>query len=1159
MSLQFILGGSGTGKSTCLYDKVIERSLAEPDADIILLVPEQYTMLTQRHLAGQHPKHSVLNVDVLSFERLAYRIFEETGTSFGEILDDTGKSMILRRILAQHGGELHAFGGNVKKRGFVDQVKSMLSELLQYGVDPMLLREKSATVQTDGRLYAKLRDIGLIYTLFLEFISEHYMTTEQVLDKLCSVIDRSERIRHAVIYMDNFTGFTPLQLKVMEKILTLSPEVVMTLCADARDLSYSPDNPDKDELFFITKETMYKLDEICRHSRIVRKEDIRLEKTGNARFAGKPELAALESNLFRSWFTPYHEQPEAISLFAAANPGMEMRAVAAQIHQLVSKGGLRYSDIAVIASDMETYQSSAQYWFSVYQIPCFFDARRPVSSGMAAQWLRSLLEMISRGFGPDQVFRFLRSGLSNLEREEIDILENYVLASGIRGWKRWNKVWTAGRRGVSKEELDRLNQIREKYVTPLQELGGLAGEKEQSFGNLVKALYRYMELTGVESRIVQWQAYFSSVGDLSREKEYDQIYDMLIDLLEKIYDILGEEKGTIREFADICEAGLRQVRLGIIPPALDQVTFGDTMRTRLDDVKVLFFAGLVDSLVPRVEVQAGMITDRDREELAGKGLTLAPTAREQMCTQRFYLYAAMTKPERRLILSRSLRNATGDTLLPASMLAHVKSVFPVLTETLFLSDSDFLQYPDVHQAYRYLTPGYRKAAAGEEPDAQWHAVRAWFETRPEAAVKLEELERAAFFRYAGEKLSDAAVQAVYGGALSGGVTMLEQYARCAYAHFLSYGLHLQERDIYEVSAPDIGTIFHRAIELFSRRVSAGGAGWREITDEARDQMAQQCVQEAVSDYRGGIMKDSSRAEYITEKITKMTRRTVWVLQQQILKGDFEPAGYEIRFSDQFDDAEMKLQTDGGTVSLKGKVDRLDILKEEGNKYLRIIDYKTGSTGFDLASIVNGVQLQLVVYMNAVCGQEAGKDGQCSVIPAGIFYYNIQDPVIEAESFTECGQEEEPSEEARIAILNELALDGMTIGDEDVVRRMDHNPQEDPDVLRLRYNKAGVLQDNNHIAAADDYDLLSRFVREKTQEIGSAIFSGEIPVSPYRDKNGTACRYCPYAAVCGFDESISGYRVRRGKAFKDKGEIWHYLAERRKNDGSTVDTAAEGSH
>lgn len=1156
MSLQLILGGSGTGKSERLYDMVIERSLAQPEADIILLVPEQYTMLTQRHLVQRHPNHSVLNVDVLSFERLAYRIFEETGTARREILDDTGKSMILRRILGQHGGELHAFGGNVKKRGFADQVKSMLSELLQYGVDPALLREKSASLQADGRLYAKLRDIGLIYTYFLDFISEHYMTTEQVLDKLCGVISRSERIRHAVIYMDNFTGFTPLQLKVMEKILTLSPEVVMTLCADVRDLSFSPDNPDRDELFFITKETMYKLEEICRRSRIARKEDIRLEKSGEARFAGKPELAALEGNLFRPWFTPYHEQPEAISLFAAANPGMEMRAVAAQIHQLVSKGGLRYSDIAVIASDMETYQSSAQYWFSVYQIPCFFDARRPVSSGMAAQWLRSLFEMISRGFGPDQVFRFLRSGLANLEREETDILENYVLASGIRGWKRWNKIWTAGRRGVSEEELAQLNQIREKFVTPLQELAEL-GSKTHSFGTLVKAVYRYMEAAGIEGRITQWQEYFTSVGDLAREKEYDQIYDMLIDLLERIYDILGEEEGTLREFADICEAGLRQVRLGIIPPALDQVTFGDTMRTRLDDVKVLFFAGLVDSLVPRVETQAGMITDRDREELAEKGLMLAPTAREQMCTQRFYLYAAMTKPGSRLILSRSLGNAAGDTLLPASMLSHVKAIFQNLSEPTFLTDSDFAQFPDVHQAYRYLTPGYRRAGAGEVPDAHWYALRSWFESRDGAAEKLGSLERAARLWYTGEKLSDAAVEAVYGGKLKGGVTMLEQYARCAYAHFLSYGLHLEEREIYEVSAPDIGTIFHRAIELFSKRVSAGGAGWREITDEARDQIADQCVQEAVSDYRGGIMKDTSRAEYITEKITKMTRRTVWVLQQQILKGDFEPVEYEVRFSDQYDDADMKLETDGGLVSLNGKVDRLDILEEDGKKYLRIIDYKTGSTEFDLASIVNGVQLQLVVYMNAVCGQQAKKDKTSMAIPAGIFYYNIQDPVIEAASFSECGQEES-SAEARMKILNDLALDGMTIGDEDLVRRMDRNPESDPDVLRLKYSK-GVLQDNKHLAAADDYDLLSRFVREKTQEIGSAIFRGEIPVSPYREGSRTACSYCPYAAVCGFDEGIRGYHVRKGRAFKDKGEIWQYLAERRKKDGSELDSAAEGSH
>ena len=1143
MSLQLILGGSGTGKSERLYEMVIERSLAQPDADIILLVPEQYTMLTQRHLVQKHPRRSVLNVDVLSFERLAYRIFEETGTSFSAILDDTGKSMILRRILAQHGSELHAFGGNVKKRGFVDQVKSMLSELLQYGIDPALLREKSAKLQSDGRLFAKLRDIGLIYTYFLDFISGHYMTTEQVLDKFCSVIGRSERMKKAVIYMDNFTGFTPVQLKAMERILQISPEIVMTLCLDARDLAFSPDNPDRDELFYITKETMYKLDEICRRSRIVRKEDIRLEKTAEARFAGKPELSALESNLFRTWITRFHEEPEAISLLAAGNPGMEMRAAAAEIHKLVSRSGLRYSDIAVIASDMETYRSSAQYWFSVYGVPCFFDARRSVSSGMAAEWLRSLLEMISKGFGQDQVFRFLRSGLANLEREETDILENYVLAKGIRGWKRWNTVWTAGRRGYSEEDLAKLNEIREKFVTPLQELAAFGG-KAQSFGTLVKALYRYMVQTDVEGRILQWQAYFASTGDLSREKEYDQIYDTLIDLLEQIYDILGQEEGTLREFSDICEAGLRQVRLGIIPPALDQVTFGDTMRTRLDDVKVLFFAGLNDSLVPRVEIQAGMITDRDREELAGLGLTLAPTVHEQMCTQRFYLYAVMTKPSQRLILSYSQRDAAGDGLLPASMLAHVKMIFPKLKELSFLSDGDFMQYHDLHQAYRYLTPGYRKIAAEEKPDARWYTVREWYEMRPEERDKLQDLERAAFLRYSGERLSDAAVQAVYGGSLSGGVTMLEQYAKCAYRHFLQYGLHLEEREIYEIGAPDIGNIFHKAIELFSKRVSAGGAGWRNIGDEVRDQMAEQCVQEAVSDYRSGVMKDTGRAEYITEKITRMTKRTVWVLQQQILKGDFEPVGYEVRFSDQFDDAEMKLEADGGIVRLSGSVDRLDTLEEDGKKYLRIIDYKTGSAKFNLASIVNGVQLQLVVYMNAVCGQEAKKGNPVSVIPAGIFYYNIQDPVIDAESFTECGQDGEPTAEACVEILNALVLEGLTIGDEEVVRRMDRNPTEKPDVLHLKYSK-GVLQENDHIASADDYDLLSRFVREKTKEIGSDIFNGKIPVSPYRDSSGSACQYCPYASVCGFDEGIEGYKYRRGEAPNDKAAIWQYLAERRK--------------
>ncbi len=1161
MSLQFILGGSGTGKSACLYDMVINRSMAEPDADIILLVPEQYTMLTQRHLVRQHPRHSVLNVDVLSFERLAYRIFEETGTDCQEILDDTGKSMILRRILARHGGELHAFGGNVRKRGFTDQVKSMLSELLQYGVDPALLQEKGSALAPESRLFAKIRDISLIYTLFLDFIGDRYMTTEQVLDRLCAVIGKSDRMRRAVIYMDNFTGFTPVQLKVMEKILQICPQVVMTLCADTEDLSFSPDQPDKDELFYITKETIWRMDEICRQYRIPREKDILLGQDGQARFADRPDLSALERNLFRTRMTSHQKPAESISLTVAANPDGEMRAAAAQIHQLVTREGLRYSDIAVIASDMETYRSSAQYWFSVYQIPCFFDARRPVSSGMAAEWLRSLLDMISRGFGRDQVFRFLRSGLAGLEREETDLLENYVLAAGIRGWSRWNKVWTARKNGIGEEELVKINQIREKFVAPLADLAACAKKSQLRFGDLVKAVYQYMEDTGTEEKILAWQEHFAAAGDLSREKEYDQIYDTLIDLLERIYYILGEEEGTVREFSDICEAGLRQVKLGIIPPALDQVTFGDTLRTRLDEVKVLIFAGLNDSLVPRVESSAGMITDRDREELADMGLVLAPTVREQMCTQRYYLYAVMTKPSMQLILSRSLRNAAGDTQLPASLLKDLKKIFPGLPETYLLTDEHFMRYGDVHQASRFLTQGYRKEAAGDDPGPLWYAVREWFARSPEGKRRLEELERAAYFRYTGEILSDAAVQAVYEGRLSGGVTMLEKYAQCAYSHFLTYGLRLQEREVYEVSTMDIGNIFHKAIELFSRRVTAGGSSWRTIGDEARDRLAEQCVQEAVSDYRGDLMQGSSRAQYITEKITKMAKRTLWILQEQIRKGDFEPAGYEVDFTDRMENAEMNLQTEGGRVSLRGKVDRLDILEEDGKKYLRIIDYKTGTKEFKLDSVVNGVQLQLVVYMNAVCSEEGKKDSKVSVIPAGIFYYNIKDPFLDTDSFAQIGaaEEEMSDQEGQNQFLDQFPMKGLAIGDEDLLLRMDHDPRKAPNVMGLKVSSKNEIKAEDHLAAADDYDLLSRFVREKTMEIGNAVFSGQIKAAPYRDGSRTACDYCPYRSVCGFDIEIGGYEYRRGKTFKKKEEIWQYLAERRRQDGSDMDESAEGSH
>ena len=398
MSLQLILGGSGTGKSTRLYQMIVERSVQFPDEKTLLIVPEQKTMQAQKNIVMHHPRHGVMNVDVLSFERLAYRIFEELGLNQKEILEDTGKSMIVRRILTEHEEELSAFRGNIRKKGFVDEVKSMLSELLQYGVTPDILRKRSMEMGTESVLYAKLQDITVIYEAFLDRIHEKYMTTEEVPDRLCDVIEQSDMIRRVHVFLDDFTGFTPIQYRLMTRILQLAPRVVMTLNVDVSENPYQ--TVSMEHLFYLPKDTIFQLERICREHQVSREADIHLEGNENGRFAEHPELAAMEKNLFRKRAAARAEKPEDLMAFSLTSPNDEMGFVAMKIHEYAARKHYRYRDMAVVASDMNLYRSSADYWFDKYQIPCFFDGRRNISGNMLVEWLRLSLIHISEPTRP---------------------------------------------------------------------------------------------------------------------------------------------------------------------------------------------------------------------------------------------------------------------------------------------------------------------------------------------------------------------------------------------------------------------------------------------------------------------------------------------------------------------------------------------------------------------------------------------------------------------------------------------------------------------------------------------------------------------------------------------------------------------------------------
>ncbi|MDF2472527.1 MAG: addB, partial [Anaerocolumna sp.] len=455
MALQLILGSSGSGKSYRLYKKMISESMEKPENNYLIIVPEQFTLQTQKDIVTMHPNHGTMNIDILSFMRLAYRVFDEVGGNDIPVLEDTGKSMVLRKIITKHKKELELFQHDVQKQGFINELKSLISEIFQYSITEDKLKEMEALAANRPMLQSKLHDIIIIYQGFKDFLREKYITAEEILDVLCQVIDKSELISGSVVCLDGFTGFTPAQYQLLTILMKKAKQVLITVTIDPREDITQADEEYK--LFHLSKKT------ISRLMTIAEEEGIKIDKPFYAenemqvpfRYRNSKALAALEHNIFRYPIKCYEAEQENISIHAARDRKQEVQFVVREIKHLIREEQYRYKDIAVVTGDIGNYGRLLGQEFDKAGIPCFIDHKRDLMANPFIEFLRSTLDIMKKDFDYESVFRYLRSGMANESQEDVDILENYIIALGIRGHKRWQTEWTRVYRGQKEGELTR--------------------------------------------------------------------------------------------------------------------------------------------------------------------------------------------------------------------------------------------------------------------------------------------------------------------------------------------------------------------------------------------------------------------------------------------------------------------------------------------------------------------------------------------------------------------------------------------------------------------------------------------------------------------------------------------------------------------------------
>lgn len=1118
MSVRFLLGASGSGKSRQIYNEIIQASIKEPERNFYLIVPEQYTMEAQRELVTMHPAGGMMNIDAIGMNRLAYRVFDELGISTGQVLEDFGKSMLIKKILCEQQDTLQVYGSYYDKLGFVDEMKSMMSEIFQYNIKQDTIDEIMEQIPEDSVVAGKMQDIRHIYEEFEAFAGERYIVAEQLVELLTRHVGQSKLVCGSSLYFDGFTGFTPVQLELVEKLMTCADDLTFSFTLDDRDQKY--EHIKDYELFYLTKTTIKKLTEAAAAAGVEIESPVVLPGTINYRLGENRELFFLERNLFRSPYQKWKQPLERIHLTATGDAQDEIVFVASTIRRLVREKGYRYKDIAIVAGDLEQASHIYERVMDEYEIPVFIDANACLKANPCAETIRSVLAVLADDFSYDSVFRFLKAGMTDLSFEDIELLENYALKRGVRGYSRWNRAVSENYEKTSPVNVE---EIRQAFMKMFGDIRKVFADKKAVTKDYVEALYDFLLQIHMYEKLEARKNELYEENRISEGDAYGQIFEKTVRLFDKIEELLGDTKMSVKEFYEIVDTGLSDIEVGVVPPTVDRVLIGDITRSRLNHIKVLFFTSVNDGIVPKAPKKGRILSDRDRDILSDCGLELAPSDKQNSYIEQFYIYTILTKPSDHLYISYHKLSASLESMRPSYLLGRISSIFASLQAEEYDAASCM---PDT------VNRSLRRILRTEEDDSEDAESRILTRILTEKgfARELTAIYKGRTYRNVAEQLPPETIALLYGRYLHASVSKLELYARCGFAYFLKYGLHLKEREMYQIDVRNVGVILHSVMEgLFKQVRDTRNNDWENFPEDERMLMVTELVNRAAEESAGDFFEDNARNAYMLQMIERMAQTSAGMLQKHIRLGSMKPGMLEKTFDSAKDEVgsymfELPNQI---RMSINGKIDRVDVEEEDGTVYIKVIDYKSSTRKLSLEEVLNGEQLQLVTYSAIAYEIEKMIYPDKDIQVAGLLYYSFDDPVIEIESSEIDTDTEQPEfsdqEKLDAERMEKMKLQGFVNESPAVIQKMDHTCNQS---LPVKLDKNGDIKKSENVVSADQIRTIMELTRENIEELGSQIAEGKIAIEPYKNKSNTGCDYCEFKNICHFDVKNGGNQYRR---------------------------------
>ncbi|MBO3314288.1 helicase-exonuclease AddAB subunit AddB [Clostridium perfringens] len=1150
MGLKIIYGRAGTGKSTFCINQIKKKINNSPTNKLILLVPEQFTFQTENKVLSAIGERYVLNAEVLSFKRLAHNVFNEYGGATRTIMGDAGKSMLIFKVLEDLGDNMTVFKNASRQKGFIDIASKTITEFKKYNVNNEVLDLTINEIE-DENLKMKMEELKDVFNEFNSRLHEGYVDEEDQLLLLNEKLDGCSLYDGAEIWIDEFSSFTPNQLSVIGKLLKRAKSVNITLSIDEVNLPKG-----ESDLFVATKNTEKRLMNLIQEEGIAFNGYINLNEDIPYRFKENKELAHIERQLYAYPFKQYRGKNNSLRLYRANNNYDEIEFVAKDILRLVREKQYRFKDISVICRDVDNYEKVVSAIFSEYEIPYYIDKKIDIASNPLIVFINSAVDIISKNWTYESMFKYLKTGLIKEFRgvegaELIDELENYVLAYGIKG-KKWMEEWVNYSSSILKEEeiseenkqrLERLNDIRETIVTPLDDLNKQCKGKK-TLKEFATILYEFLDSKlDVMDTIDKYVDYFKENDMAIEAKEYSEVRDIFIDVLEQAVDVLGNEVMDLNEFMKVLNIGLSQYEMGLIPVALDQVNIGDITRIKSRGTKALYIIGVNDGVLPSASKEEGILSDNDREILLEKGISLASDTRTKIFEEQFLVYTAFTIAEEYLVVTYPLADFEGKSQRPSIIVHRLKKILPNVkeeSEGFKLVNDKYEKISAKIPTLNELMIAIRKNYDGAEIEDYWKYVYDWYLREPKWKERIEYVKKGLEYTNLENNISKEKAKKLYEdnkNKISLSVSRLERYAQCPFAYYIQYGLKAKDRKIYEFTAPDLGSFMHEILDEFTNEIKEKDLKWSDLSKENCRNIINSLVDNQVKNNKSSILNSSKRYSYFTDRFKRILTKSVMVISEQMKRSDFEIYKNELAFGFSKDVNSIKLDLPSGeSFYLNGRIDRVDKLNLDGETYLRIIDYKTGSKKFDLNKFYNGLQMQLLVYLDALINNSENIV-ENQAMPGAILYFRIDDPILKSKGdLTE--------EEIKSEVLKELKLEGLLLDDVKVVKAMDNTlePGTHSLIIPANMKKAGDLGKNKALITMEQFELLRKYVNEKMVEICQNMIEGKIDIEPCKENKNIVCDYCNYSHICQFDSSLEDNRYKVIPKKKDE-DIWKSINEK----------------